>query len=63
MVRKSQPTAEQRKLEQMQIERERTLRVEKAREESKSFSDQLAFRKRLRGFFSVMSGGFQGFKP
>lgn len=42
-------------------ERERELRVETARAQSKSFDDQLAFRRRLRGIFSLLQGGFKGF--
>lgn len=53
-------TSEQRKLEQNQIERTRELRVDAAREGSKNFQDQNAFRRRLRGIMSLMSGGFKG---
>lgn len=45
----------------MSIERERQLRIENARETTKTFSDQLAFRRNLRGIFSLLSGGFKGF--
>lgn len=61
MVRKSKPTQEQKELAEMQKERERQLRVENARETTKSLSDQRAFRRRLRGFVSLLSNGFKGF--
>ena len=50
-----------KQLEQISIERERQLRVENARETTKTFSDNLAFRRKLRGIFSLLSGGFKGF--
>ena len=40
---------------------ERQLRVENARQTTKAFSDNLAFRRKLRGIFSLLSGGFSGF--
>ena len=54
-------TAAQKELERISIERERQLRVENARQTTKVFSDQLAFRNKLRGIFSLLSGGFKGF--
>jgi len=45
----------------MSIERERQLRVENARQTTKTFSDNLSFRRKLRGIFSMLSGGFKGF--
>lgn len=45
----------------MQIEQNRQLTVDKARAQTKAFTDQLAFRRKLRGIFSLMSGSFQGF--
>jgi len=61
MSRKSKQTKQQKELETISIERERQLRVENARETTKTFSDNLAFRRKLRGIFSLLSGGFQGF--
>ena len=58
---KNRQTPQQKQLESISIERERQLRVENARQTTKSFSDNLAFRRKLRGIFSLMSGGFQGF--
>ena len=65
MTRKTKTSPEQKQLEQIQIERERKLRVENARETTRAFGDQIAFRRRLRGIFSLLSsGGFKGFpKP
>ena len=60
-MKKSKPTPEQRHLERIQIERERQLRVENARETTRAFSEQLSFRRRLRGMLSLMSSGFKGF--
>ena len=54
-------TQQQKDLEGISIERERQLRVENARQTTKSFSDNLAHRKKLRGIFSLLSGGFKGF--
>ena len=54
-------TPAQKQLESQSIERERQLRVENARQTTKAFSDNLAFRRKLRGIFSVLSGGFKGF--
>ena len=61
MSSKPKQSEESRKLEQMAIEREKQLRVENARETTKAFSDNLAFRQKLRGIFSLLSGGFKGF--
>lgn len=61
MKTKSKPTAEERKLQEIQIERERQLRVENARETTRAFSEQMAFRRKMRGVFSLMSSGFKGF--
>lgn len=60
MSKKSKQTPAQKKLEQISIERERQLRVENARQTTRAFSDNIAFRKKLRGIFSLMSGGFKG---
>jgi len=56
-----QPTAEQRQLEALQLERGRELRVENARVTTAAFSDAMQARNKLRGIFSVLSGGFAGF--
>ena len=61
MSSKSKPTKRQKELEKIQVERERELRVERARETTRAFSDQIAFRRRLRGIFSLLSSGFKGF--
>jgi hypothetical protein len=61
MSSKPKQTEQQKQLERIQIERERQLRVENARQTAKTFSDQLAFRKKLRGIFSLLSGGMKGF--
>ncbi len=61
MSRKPKQTAQQKELENISIERERQLRVENARQTTKTFSDNLAFRRKLRGMFSLLSGGFKGF--
>jgi len=61
MSRKPKQTQQQKELERITIEREKQLRVENARETTKAFSDNLAFRKKLRGIFSLLSGGFRGF--
>ena len=61
MGSKPKQTAAQKELEQITIEREKQLRVENARETTKAFSDNIAFRKKLRGVFSLLSGGFKGF--
>ena len=45
----------------MQVEQNRQLTVDRARAQTKAFTDQLAFRRKLRGIFSLMSGGFKGF--
>lgn len=58
---KPKQTPAQKELEQVSLERERQLRVENARQTTKSFSDNLAFRRKLRGIFSLLSGGFKGF--
>lgn len=61
MSTKPKQTAEQKKLAQIALQRERELRVENARETTKAFSDNVAFRRKLRGIFSLLSGGFKGF--
>ncbi len=61
MSSKPKQTEQQKELERISIERERQLRVENARQVTKTFSDNIAFRKKLRGIFSLLSGGFQGF--
>lgn len=61
MKTKSTQTPEQKQLEQIAIERERRLRVENARETTKSMGDQLAFRRKMRGILSLISNGFKGF--
>ena len=61
MSRSPKPTEAQKKLEQIQIERERQLRVENARQTTRQFDDQIAFRRKLRGIFSLLSDGFTGF--
>lgn len=61
MSSKPKQTAAQKELERIAIERERQLRVENARQTTRAFSDNLAFRRKLRGIFSMMSGGFKGF--
>jgi len=59
--RRSKQTVAQKQLERISIEREKELRVENARQTTKAFSDNIAFRKKLRGIFSLLSGGFSGF--
>lgn len=54
-------SAEQRSAMAVQQERERQLRIEKAREGERSMQDQVAFRRRLRGVTALLSKGFQGF--
>lgn len=54
-------TAQQKQLEGIQIERERQLRVENARATTKQFDEQIQFRRKLRGIFSLLSSGFTGF--
>jgi len=61
MSNKPKQTKQQKQLENISIERERQLRVENARQTTKAFSDNLAFRRKLRGIFSLLSGGFKGF--
>ena len=61
MQKKPKVTKAQKQLEKSSVQREEQLRVERAREASKTFTDQMAFRKRMRGIFSLMSNGFQGF--
>ena len=61
MNTKPKQTVQQKQLEEMPIERERELRVENARQTTRAFSDNVAFRKKLRGMFSLLSGGFKGF--
>jgi hypothetical protein len=61
MGSKPKQTAAQKELERISIEREKALRVENARQTTKVFSDNLAFRQKLRGIFSLLSGGFKGF--
>ncbi|TFH60917.1 MAG: hypothetical protein E4G91_08315 [Candidatus Zixiibacteriota bacterium] len=61
MSSKPKQTQQQIELEKLSIERERQLRVENARQTTSAFSDNLAFRRKLRGIFSLLSGGFKGF--
>ncbi len=61
MSSKPKQTKAQKELERSSIEREKQLRVENARQTTKAFSDNIAFRKKLRGIFSLLSGGFAGF--
>lgn len=61
MSSKPKQTQAQKDLEQSQIEREKQLRVENARQTTRAFSDNVAFRKKLRGIFSLLSAGFKGF--
>ena len=61
MGSKPKQTKQQKELERISLEREKTLRVENARQTTKAFSDNLAFRRKLRGIFSLLSGGFKGF--
>jgi len=49
------------KADAAQKARDADLRVERARELNKDFSEQTAFRRRLRGIFSLLSNGFKGF--
>jgi len=61
MGSKPKQSAESQELERIAIEREKQLRVENARQTTRAFSDNIAFRKKLRGMFSLLSGGFKGF--
>ena len=61
MGSKPKQTKAQKELELISIEREKELRVENARQTTRAFSDNIAFRKKLRGIFSLLSGGFKGF--
>ena len=61
MSSKPKQTAGQKELERSAIEREKQLRVERARETTRAFSENVAFRKKLRGIYSLLSGGFAGF--
>lgn len=61
MSSKPKQSAQSKELERIQIEREKQLRVENARQTTKAFSDNIAFRKKLRGIFSLLSAGFAGF--
>lgn len=61
MASKPKKSKASKQLEQISLERERELRVENARQTTKAFSDNLAFRRKLRGVFSLLSGGFKGF--
>lgn len=61
MSNKPKQSAESKELERIAVEREKELRVENARQTTRAFSDNLAFRKKLRGIFSLLSGGFKGF--
>ena len=62
MSSKPKQSAESKELERIAIEREKELRVENARQTTKAFSDNIAFRQKLRGIFSLLSNGFKGFK-
>ena len=55
------PSAEDRALKKAQVTRMEELRVEGARETSKTLRDQMAFRRKLRGMFSLLSNDFKGF--
>ena len=61
MSSKPKQSAESKELERISIEREKQLRVENARQTTRAFSDNIAFRKKLRGIFSLLSAGFKGF--
>lgn len=61
MGSKPKQSAASKELEKSSIEREKQLRVENARQTTKAFSDNIAFRKKLRGIFSLLSNGFKGF--
>ena len=61
-MKKPKQSASELKLQEMSLERERKLRVENARETTAAFSDNIAFRRKLRGMFSLMSGGYKGFQ-
>lgn len=61
MSSKPKQTAAQKELERSAVEREKQLRVERARETTRAFSENVAFRKRLRGIYSLLSAGFEGF--
>lgn len=54
-------TTQQKILERRQIERDRQLTVDRQRAQGKAFADELAFRKKLRGFYTLLSAGFKGF--
>jgi hypothetical protein len=55
------PTKTQRALEQRQLARERELTVDRQRAAARAFTDQIAFRRKLRGMWSLLSNGFKGF--
>jgi hypothetical protein len=61
MSRRNKQTPEQAQLEANQLERARELRVENARETTRAFDENIQFRRRLRGIFSLLSQGFVGF--
>lgn len=61
MASKPKKSKAEKQLQQISLERERELRVENARQTTKVFSDNIAFRRKLRGVFSLLSGGFKGF--
>ena len=61
MSKSGGPSKTQKALEKRQLERERQLTVDRQRAQGRAFTDQLAFRKKLRGMWSLLSAGFQGF--
>lgn len=58
---KPKQTRAQKELEKIAVKREKELNIENARQTTKAFSDNLAFRRKLRGIFSLLSAGFTGF--
>ena len=61
MSSRNKQTPEQLHLQEQQLERARELRVENARETTRAFDENIQFRRRLRGVFSLLSNGFGGF--
>ena len=61
MSSKPKQSEASKELERISIQREKDLRVENARQTTRAFSDNIAFRKKLRGIFSLLSNGFKGF--
>lgn len=58
---KPKKSPEQQQLEENQLERAKELRVEQAKETNQSREDMIAFRNRMRGFRSLLSGTYRGF--